>query len=433
MIEVDNNEIIRKLRNSHQVNDVGSSVALDRNAIKQIAGNGLDASGTVEVQDPDMPESVDFKEIDFQSGVITIPEGTSVAGPTVYSEYRGSENVDGMSIADNIMGRQARVTGEYGRPRPGHTHQGLDLGASTGTPLYAPFSGTVVRVVSTLDGNAGGRRIKLQSSDGTLQVFVMHLSRVDVMPNQEVSKGQVIGLSGASGYHSESYYAPHVHYELLVNRNGWVHVDPRKAVFTQRYPAEEMVNASQLIKEPLRDTTSSSRNNAGMRNHNPGNDTNVSSPFAARKGAGGSGNKYHTYYNTFTEGYAGNAWQLLLYISGESRHTSPNPQLIQVLHTWVSPHIPESKLRQYERLTGLSRYSRLSATRAVILRVVLAIGKMDSGYVNNSEASRGVDMAISEWNKRHQIKVAMESNPVVTSNHITQQQPSSQHPQVLWR
>jgi murein DD-endopeptidase MepM/ murein hydrolase activator NlpD len=39
----------------------------------------------------------------------------------------------------------------------------------------------------------------------------LHLSRIDVQPGQVVKQGDVIGLSGGSGLHSENGYAPHLH------------------------------------------------------------------------------------------------------------------------------------------------------------------------------------------------------------------------------
>jgi murein DD-endopeptidase MepM/ murein hydrolase activator NlpD len=39
----------------------------------------------------------------------------------------------------------------------------------------------------------------------------LHLSRIDVVPGQQVKEGEVIGLSGASGLQSENGYAPHLH------------------------------------------------------------------------------------------------------------------------------------------------------------------------------------------------------------------------------
>jgi murein DD-endopeptidase MepM/ murein hydrolase activator NlpD len=39
----------------------------------------------------------------------------------------------------------------------------------------------------------------------------LHLQAIDVVPGQQVKQGQRIGLSGASGLHSENGYGPHLH------------------------------------------------------------------------------------------------------------------------------------------------------------------------------------------------------------------------------
>ena len=80
----------------------------------------------------------------------------------------------------------------------------------------------------------------------------LHLQAIDVVPGQQVKQGQRIGLSGASGLHSENGYGPHLHlsfrkggsptmamgnldFEKFVSAPG---VAPAKAVAPAKVPAK---------------------------------------------------------------------------------------------------------------------------------------------------------------------------------------------------
>ena len=94
-------------------------------------------------------------------------------------------------------------------------HAGVDLAASTGTPQLAAVSGTVT---STADygGTACGKSVTINGGviDGqSIQVRYCHLSVQQVSLGQSVSRGQPIGLTGATG----GVTGPHVHFEVYVN------------------------------------------------------------------------------------------------------------------------------------------------------------------------------------------------------------------------
>ncbi len=84
----------------------------------------------------------------------------------------------------------------------GGYHQGIDLGASTGTPVYSMCSGTIIE-----QGFSGsiGNYICLQSdkiceyTNMAYMIHYMHLSSVCVETGDVVSAGELIGYSGASG------------------------------------------------------------------------------------------------------------------------------------------------------------------------------------------------------------------------------------------
>lgn len=94
--------------------------------------------------------------------------------------------------------------GKYG-VRRGRPHQGVDLPLTTGTPIYATFTGQV-RVSRYSKGY--GNLIVIRHENG-LETFYGHLSERNVEVGDWVNAGQVIGLGGSTGRSS----GPHLHYE----------------------------------------------------------------------------------------------------------------------------------------------------------------------------------------------------------------------------
>lgn len=86
-------------------------------------------------------------------------------------------------------------------------HVGYDYRSKIGRPVYAPFAGEIVQVTPNL-GSSYGRQVYV--FNGVHTFHTAHYSKVDVKQGQRVKKGDLLGLSGASGA-SENTYAPHLH------------------------------------------------------------------------------------------------------------------------------------------------------------------------------------------------------------------------------
>ena len=76
-------------------------------------------------------------------------------------------------------------------------HNGVDFAIPVGTPIFAPCDGKV-KVVITPDGY--GKHIKLRSSHGAREIVLGHLSEFDVKDGDTVNMGQLLGLSGNTGF-----------------------------------------------------------------------------------------------------------------------------------------------------------------------------------------------------------------------------------------
>ncbi|MCL1797005.1 MAG: peptidoglycan DD-metalloendopeptidase family protein [Eggerthellaceae bacterium] len=98
-------------------------------------------------------------------------------------------------------------------------HQGADFAASTGTPIYAADSGTVM--YATYDGgyNGGAGNWVVIAHGGGMVTKYMHASAVYVSPGQRVDRGQNIAAVGNTG----NSFGSHLHFQVEVNG---VAVDP---------------------------------------------------------------------------------------------------------------------------------------------------------------------------------------------------------------
>lgn len=114
----------------------------------------------------------------------------------------------------------SRITSPFGgrsSPTEGAStnHQGVDVGAATGSPILAAASGTVV--VSTYSYSAGNY-IMINHGGGVYTVY-MHCSQLLASEGQEVKQGQTIAKVGSTGYST----GPHLHFGI---RSGGSYVNP---------------------------------------------------------------------------------------------------------------------------------------------------------------------------------------------------------------
>jgi murein DD-endopeptidase MepM/ murein hydrolase activator NlpD len=100
--------------------------------------------------------------------------------------------------------------GRFGASRPGHTHQGQDIPAPTGTPVVAPRGG-LVKFVGFQKGGAGNY-VVLHGEGENLDFVFMHLrdGSVRVKTGDTVATGEQIAEVGSTGESS----GPHLHFEI---------------------------------------------------------------------------------------------------------------------------------------------------------------------------------------------------------------------------
>ena len=125
--------------------------------------------------------------------------------PKVVTTYAGS------------VPQGARGTGRFQWPVLGTITQGywwghraIDIGAATGSPVYAPDGGFVSFAGWTDIGY--GNLIVIDHANG-YATYYAHLSGFRVYAGQSVQRGQLVGVVGSTGNSS----GPHLHFEIRYN------------------------------------------------------------------------------------------------------------------------------------------------------------------------------------------------------------------------
>ena len=110
-------------------------------------------------------------------------------------------------------------------------HNGLDLIAPAGDPVFASADGIVSNVVKSRKGL--GNVVTIDHGNGYVTRYA-HLADIEVRKGRKVKKGTRIGYVGVSG----NSFAPHLHYEIIRDT---AYVDPVNFFFASVTP-DEYVN-----------------------------------------------------------------------------------------------------------------------------------------------------------------------------------------------
>ena len=105
-------------------------------------------------------------------------------------------------------------------------HNGLDIIAVQGEPVYAAASGYVSDVITSRKGQ--GNVVEITHPGGYVTRYA-HLSDIQVRKGVQVRKGACVGYVGISG----NSFAPHLHYEVV--RDG-KYLDPVNFLFASVSP-----------------------------------------------------------------------------------------------------------------------------------------------------------------------------------------------------
>lgn len=89
-------------------------------------------------------------------------------------------------------------------------HQGVDISARVGTPIYSTAQGRIIKIMYSKYGY--GNRVIIKHAYG-FETLYAHLGTIEVRKGQWVNKNQKIGTVGNTGLST----GPHLHYEIHKN------------------------------------------------------------------------------------------------------------------------------------------------------------------------------------------------------------------------
>lgn len=124
--------------------------------------------------------------------------------------------------------KNIRVTAAFGRRQDPFTgkmarHEGIDLGAPEGTPVYVTSAGRVTRAFTN---GAYGKFVEVKHEMGIMTRYA-HLSQILVKKGDLLQIGDSVGLVGNTGRST----GDHLHYEILINKTP---VNPYRFIQTKR-------------------------------------------------------------------------------------------------------------------------------------------------------------------------------------------------------
>lgn len=215
-----------------------------------IVGIPLDrAAGpwTIEnASDPGRPVVIQVKDKQYRTQQLKVAPGQVNLSPE--DEARVAQETEKVRAALSIHSNVRPATFRLVQPVPGRRsssyglrrvfngearkpHSGMDIAAATGTPIKTPLAGRVVDVGSYF---FNGNNVIVDHGSGFMTMYC-HLSKIDVEAGQELKRGAVLGLVGATG----RVTGPHLHWGVILNG---VSVDP--ALFLAPPPSKKpVVNA----------------------------------------------------------------------------------------------------------------------------------------------------------------------------------------------
>lgn len=113
------------------------------------------------------------------------------------------------------------ITQQFGKTEAGKrlyangTHNGVDFRAAIGTPIKAMANGEIIGIGDTditCSGASFGKFVFIKYNNGLSSTYG-HLSLIKVYKGQKISKGEVVGYSGNTGYST----GPHLHVSVYAS------------------------------------------------------------------------------------------------------------------------------------------------------------------------------------------------------------------------
>jgi len=172
--------------------------------------------------------TVEEYEFDFQNMIIdmSVPSvASSVTGDAIaefrekviplFSVFTEERYWSGVFIIPVEMGPEDFISTEFGEIRitngnqsTRRSHLGMDIAASTGTPVLASGTGMVLLAEFLMNT---GYTVVIDHGGGLISIYY-HMVGVDTTAGSLVERGELIGRVGSTGYST----GPHLHFEMRI-------------------------------------------------------------------------------------------------------------------------------------------------------------------------------------------------------------------------
>jgi murein DD-endopeptidase MepM/ murein hydrolase activator NlpD len=196
--------------NVEVVADVSSEEQIPYNT-KTIMDKNL-ANGTKKVQQQGKNGLVQVKKhltiVNNEVVSEDVLESKTIASAVDEVIVKGNKTPQYVATGSFIRPSRGSLTSRFGS-RWGRKHEGIDIGAPTGTPIVAADAG---KVIFSGTRNGYGKCVVISHGNG-VQTLYGHASKLFVKSGQSVKKGEKIAAVGSTGRST----GPHLHFEVIKN------------------------------------------------------------------------------------------------------------------------------------------------------------------------------------------------------------------------
>ena len=225
--DTNENEVLVAIQKDYKINYQYFEIALDGEIIDSVdtqeQAENIVSELKTEKQDLNLEiikKSTENVE-EIQTNTIEVAKQNIVQKIDIKEEEASTiAKVNGIKIAAiPVSGTISSRYGVSSRIRVS-THTGLDIAATTGTPIKVIADGTVTSATYT---GSYGNMVKVEHGNG-VETWYAHTSKMYVSVGQKVSAGDVIAAVGSTGNST----GPHLHLEIRINGQ---HVNPQNYLY----------------------------------------------------------------------------------------------------------------------------------------------------------------------------------------------------------
>ena len=208
-----NNKIVESVDTSKEAEEL----------VSEIKSNGIDENINLSIVEKYTNNSDEVKTNDLEVAKLNIENKVSKTIKEIEeqeAEKNAIADINGIKLATiPVTGTISSRYGVRSRIRRSN-HTGLDIAATTGTPIKVMANGVVTNASYS---GAYGKLVKVDHGNG-VETWYAHTSKMYVKKGQEVKAGDIIAEVGSTGNST----GPHLHFEIRLNGE---HINPQEYIY----------------------------------------------------------------------------------------------------------------------------------------------------------------------------------------------------------